>query len=319
MTAEKGFTIGGALSDWAASLTQMLDGPASVFWWPSLLLAAGAAGWFLWREPPGRVDWRAYLREAPVDAGLFLAGSVLPFLLTPWLIALSQTGGRVGAWMGGGVVETATAPGWPALLACAALGFIAGDFALYWTHRLFHAVPFLWRMHRMHHAPSVLTPLTAFRFWPWEQVVHMSVNIVAQGLGFGLAAAMFGNKVVPLDLLGVNIFTLVWGTLFTHLRHSPVPLRYPRFLSLVLVSPHMHQLHHSADPAHVDRNFATVFAFWDALFGTLILPRRGERFRFGLVAPVIPAPPSAAAGLPPVPDRPAAPPATGSAAAAPRS
>jgi sterol desaturase/sphingolipid hydroxylase (fatty acid hydroxylase superfamily) len=85
-------------------------------------------------------------------------------------------------------------------------------------------------------------------------------------------------------LAGVNVFTVAWGVGFAHLRHSHVPLSFPRWLSYLLVSPVMHQAHHSADPAQHDRNFATVFSVWDWMFGTLYMTRPGERFRFGLGA-----------------------------------
>jgi sterol desaturase/sphingolipid hydroxylase (fatty acid hydroxylase superfamily) len=95
---------------------------------------------------------------------------------------------------------------------------------------------------------------------------------------------MMGASVGPLTLLGVNVFTLAWNLAFSHLRHSHVALSFPRWLSHVLVSPHMHQVHHSVEERHHDRNFATVFALWDWAFGTLYIPRRDERFRFGLEA-----------------------------------
>jgi sterol desaturase/sphingolipid hydroxylase (fatty acid hydroxylase superfamily) len=62
----------------------------------------------------------------------------------------------------------------------------------------------------------------------------------------------------------------------------------------VLVSPHMHQAHHSADAAQHDKNFATVFSLWDWMFGTLYLPAREERFRFGVDEPAAEALPAAA-------------------------
>ena len=83
----------------------------------------------------------------------------------------------------------------------------------------------------------------------------------------------------------MNAFSLVWNLAFAHLRHSHVAMPFPRWLSYVLVSPHMHQVHHSVEERHHDRNFATVFALWDWAFGTLYLPDPRERFRFGLEAP----------------------------------
>lgn len=271
-----------ALSEWGVALAGVLDAPVSVFWWPGLALAVLGALWF----GRDRSIWgRAadYLRELPIDAGCFLANSALPFLLGPFLYSLGLIGSRVGGAFAGLLVGAPPQgeAGWPLLLTAAALAFVAGDLALYGTHRLFHAVPLLWRSHRLHHAPAVLTPLTAFRFWPWEQAVHLSGNMLAQGLALGLTAGLFGAGISALTLLGVNVFVLAWGLAFAHLRHSPVPMPFPRRLSGWLISPHMHQLHHSAAPAHRDRNFGTALAVWDRMFGTYALPEKGERFGFG--------------------------------------
>lgn len=280
--AEKGTAWGRAVDDWLSSLAGLLTAPESVMWWPGLAIGLAGFGWF-WRE---RRSWgRAadYWRELPIDAGCFLANSALPFLLAPWLFTLSLIGNRVGAAFAGTFsgASTGSAPDWPLLTAAALAAFIIGDFALYWTHRLFHAVPFLWRSHRLHHAPPVLTLLTAFRFWPWEQGVHLSGNMLGQGLGLGLVAGLAGTQVPALTVLGVNAFMLIWGLAFAHLRHSPIPLPFPAWLSGWLISPHMHQLHHSLGDEHRDRNFGTALALWDRIFGTYALPGRGERFRFG--------------------------------------
>lgn len=274
------------VADWADVLARLLTAPESAFWWPGLVLA-GLAALFWGRD---RAIWgrgRDYLRHLPVDLACLTVNIGLPLLLAPWLFMLGMVGNKVGAALAVGFVgaPSLAIPGWPALLACATLAFVAGDFALYWTHRLFHAVPMLWRSHRLHHAPPVLTPLTAFRFWPWEQAVHLSSNMLAQGLAIGVFAGLFGATVAPLTLLGVNAVALSWGLLFTPLRHSPVPMPFPRWLSLILISPQMHQLHHSVADEHRDRNFGTALAVWDQWFGTLVVPDKDERFRFGVREP----------------------------------
>lgn len=272
-----------AVGDWLSALQGLLTAPDSVLWWPGLAVGLAGAVWYgrdraLW----GRAA--DYGRALPVDVGCFLANSALPFLLAPWLVSLVLAGNRLGTLLAVQFTGSpaGSAPDGPLLLLAAAFAFVAGDFALYWTHRLFHAVPFLWRWHRLHHAPPVLTPLTAFRFWPWEQAIHVSANMLAQGLGLGLVAGLAGRAVPALTVLGVNIFALAWGLGFAHLRHSPVPLPFPGFLSRWLISPHMHQLHHSLADDHRDRNFGTALALWDRMFGTYALPEKGERFRFGV-------------------------------------
>ncbi len=283
---------------WLHSLAGLLSEPASPFWWPTLIVTAvavpaiGIASRASLREIRRTViplPARLFLRQTLQDAAFFVANSALPFLLAPGFFLLGATGVAVAGTLLSplfGVADPGVRLDHPlAMVAAALIPFMATDLSLYWTHRLFHRWPLLWRAHRLHHAPRMLTPLTAFRFWPQEQVVHMAGGVFMNGFGLGIVAATFGAAVDPLTLLGVNAFTLLWNLAFAHLRHSHVALAFPRWLSVILVSPHMHQAYHSADAAHHDRNFATVFALWDRMFGTLHLPERTERFRFGIDDP----------------------------------
>jgi sterol desaturase/sphingolipid hydroxylase (fatty acid hydroxylase superfamily) len=230
-----------------------------------------------------------FWRQVPVDLGFMVLNSAIPFLAAPLLLLLSAAGATWGYLLMlpfFGAPEPGARIEAPAAMALAGfVAFACGDFALYWSHRLFHRYPLLWRAHRFHHAPEFLTPITAFRFFPQEQIVHVMGSVFMSGFALGLLATMMGASVGPLTLLGVNVFSLAWNLAFAHLRHSHVALSFPRWLSFVLVSPHMHQVHHSVEERHHDRNFATVFALWDWMFGTLYIPDPKERFLFGLEAP----------------------------------
>jgi sterol desaturase/sphingolipid hydroxylase (fatty acid hydroxylase superfamily) len=81
---------------------------------------------------------------------------------------------------------------------------------------------------------------------------------------------------------GLNVLLLARYLAFSHLRHSPVPLHFPRRVPDVRVSPQMLQAHHSVEARHHDRNFGAALAIWDWMFGTLVMPRQGERFEFGV-------------------------------------
>lgn len=281
--------------NWLHSLAGLLTEPGSPFWWPTLiaaLLAFGVIGFVTrasvreMRAQAVPVGGRAFLRQMAEDAALFVVGTTLPFLLAPLFFLFSAAGATITVALLipvlGQPVDGARLDH-PLAMACAALlPFMASDLSLYWTHRLFHRFGLLWRAHKLHHEPPVLTPLTAFRFWPQEQVAHIAGAAFMGGVGLGIIATAFGARVDPLTLLGVNVFSMVWNVAFAHLRHSHVALPFPRWLSFIVVSPHMHQAHHSADIAQRDKNFATVFALWDWMFGTLYLPARGERFRFGV-------------------------------------
>ena len=284
--------------NWLVSLAGILTDPGSPFWWPTIAVAVlgiGVAAFAARRSlremrqeaiPANRAEmWR----QLPVDLGFMLVNSAIPFLAAPLLFLLTASGATIGLAImlpfSGAPTEGARLDHPAAMALAAFVAFAFGDFALYWTHRIFHRYPLLWRAHRLHHAPEVLTPITAFRFWPQEQIVHIGAATFMNGLGLGLVATALGGSVQPMTLLGVNAFALVWNLGFAHLRHSHVALPFPRWLSYVLVSPHMHQVHHSVEERHHDRNFATVFAVWDWLFGSLYIPDPRERFRFGVDAP----------------------------------
>ena len=277
---------------WFRGLAYSFTDPKALFWWPTVLVAlAGVALQAVLNRAPGP-SWRerfaiwrgAALRELPKDLACYFAYT-LTMVLSGKALFWATTGGASLVFLVGGVPSReAVGAHWGERLATAALVFVLTDFFLYWSHRLFHAVPALWRVHSLHHNPPVLTPITAFRFWPPEAFVHFLAFSFGQGLGLGVANLAFGLKIAPLTWLGVNVFLVAWYLAFSHLRHSHVALAYPRGLSHVLVSPHMHQAHHSVDPAHHHGNYGTALAVWDWLFGTLYVPRADERFRFGIDA-----------------------------------
>lgn len=289
------YSATGAFRDWLASLPRLLTDPESPLWWPTLVAMLLGVALFLvvshttWRRLRGEAmpgGWRPYVTQLPWDVGLMLANSALLFLGAPVLMAAMLGGSMLGSLL---PVPLFGTPGdqpvgedVASALFVAFLAFLGMDFMRYWTHVLFHRVPMLWAMHRKHHEPEVMTPLTAFRFWPQEQFVHLAGAFFGMGFGIGIAATVLGGTVTLFTLFGVNVFTLAWNLGFSHLRHSPVALSYPRWLSFLLSSPLMHQAHHSVDPAQHNTNYATAFSFWDWMFGTLYLPRPDERFRFGV-------------------------------------
>jgi sterol desaturase/sphingolipid hydroxylase (fatty acid hydroxylase superfamily) len=80
----------------------------------------------------------------------------------------------------------------------------------------------------------------------------------------------------------VNVIDFSWNITGSNLRHSHVWLAYPGWLSRILISPAMHQIHHSEDKRHHDKNMGNIFAFWDWMAGTLYVPKGYEPLRFGL-------------------------------------
>lgn len=161
--------------------------------------------------------------------------------------------------------------------------FLAEDASRFFLHRLMHRWPLLWAFHRVHHSAEVLTPLTLYRTHPVEVLLNGARGALSVGAVTGLCAFLFGPALHPATILGVDAVGFVWSLLGANLRHSQVFVSYGRRLEHVLISPAQHQIHHSKDPRHYNRNYGELFALWDWLFGTLYLPsREPERLEFGL-------------------------------------
>jgi sterol desaturase/sphingolipid hydroxylase (fatty acid hydroxylase superfamily) len=161
--------------------------------------------------------------------------------------------------------------------------FLVWDFGYWLAHYLNHRVQFLWELHKVHHAAEVITPFTNWRVHPLYSVVLLNVLSVCVGAAVGFFDWYFGMRMPQYELLGTNIaiFLYVW-TLY-HLQHSEFWIPFGGVLGHLLISPAHHQLHHSRDPRHFDRNFGGCLAIWDAMFGTLEVPtEKNPRLSFGL-------------------------------------
>ena len=130
------------------------------------------------------------------------------------------------------------------------------DVAIYLQHVLFHAVPALWRLHRMHHADLEFDVSTGLRFHPIEILLSMIIK-------FTVVAALGAPA------LAVLIFEVVLNatSMFNHgnVRVSP---RLDRTLRWVVVTPDMHRVHHSVLSRETNSNFGFNLPWWDRLFGT---------------------------------------------------
>jgi sterol desaturase/sphingolipid hydroxylase (fatty acid hydroxylase superfamily) len=142
------------------------------------------------------------------------------------------------------------------LSVAALLGFLVLDLAIYGQHVVFHHVPWLWRLHRMHHADLDIDVSTGFRFHPFEILISLAIKI-AVVLAFGIPP------------VAVFIFEVMLNatSLFNHSNVS-MPAWLDRIVRLVLVTPDMHRVHHSIVRAETDSNFGFNLPCWDRLFGT---------------------------------------------------
>jgi sterol desaturase/sphingolipid hydroxylase (fatty acid hydroxylase superfamily)/creatinine amidohydrolase/Fe(II)-dependent formamide hydrolase-like protein len=225
-------------------------------------------------------------KSAKVDYAYFVVNRIVfGLLLLPVIGAVSLfTAAATKALLVGAL---ATPPlllsdsfGWT--LAHTALAALAIDFGLFLAHVLQHRVPTLWEFHKVHHSAQVLTPLTAYRMHPVDDLLSMSLAGALSGLVFGVFEFLRPGNAGIWTVLGLNAALFLYYATGYNLRHSHLWLSYGPWFSRVLVSPAQHQIHHSKAPEHFDRNFGFIFAFWDAWFGSLYVPRAREPIEVGL-------------------------------------
>jgi sterol desaturase/sphingolipid hydroxylase (fatty acid hydroxylase superfamily) len=162
------------------------------------------------------------------------------------------------------------------------VAFVADDLTRYLVHRLMHRVPFLWELHKVHHSAEVLTPFTLQRVHPLEGLINGVRGAVTLGVVTGAFMWLFPGRVRGYAVLGVDAIGFVFALAGANLRHSHVWLSYGPFLERFVISPAQHQIHHSSDPEHYDRNYGAALSIWDWMFGSLYVTRTREQLQFGL-------------------------------------
>ncbi|AMN43691.1 sterol desaturase family protein [Rhodoplanes sp. Z2-YC6860] len=148
---------------------------------------------------------------------------------------------------------------------------ILADIGFYWTHRMFHAVPWLWRFHAIHHSIEELDWLAAWRVHPVDQILTKGVSLIpVLALGFSDVT------------IGLYRLLYQWQSVFIHanVRIGLGPMRW------LFASPEFHHWHHSADLEARDKNFAGQLSFLDALFGSLHMPRGKMPTSYGTDQPL---------------------------------
>lgn len=148
---------------------------------------------------------------------------------------------------------------------------LLADLGFYLAHRAFHAVPALWRLHRIHHSIEEMDWLAAARVHPIDQIITKSASLLpCFALGFSEWA------------IGAFAILYHWHSLLLHanVRLGFGPLKW------LLASPDFHHWHHARDREAWDRNFAGQLALWDFLFGTAHLPKGRRAQSFGTGEPI---------------------------------
>jgi sterol desaturase/sphingolipid hydroxylase (fatty acid hydroxylase superfamily) len=204
----------------------------------------------LWEmAAPRRVpSFRRWLRW-PGNLGIAALNTGLIRLLSP-ITAIGMA--ALAAERGWGLLNLTGTPAWLAI----PLAVLLLDLALYLQHRLFHAVPLLWRLHRMHHADLDFDVTTGVRFHTVEIVLSLLIKLAVVGL-------------VGAPAVAVVIFEVALNatSMFNH-ANVRVPAWVEPWLRRLVVTPDMHRVHHSILPKETDSNFGFNLPWWDRLLGT---------------------------------------------------
>lgn len=210
------------------------------------------------RDIPRVIRWTNNLALVVVDTAILR----LTFpILAVGLAAIAEDRG----W---GLFNNIDAPIWATIV----ISMLLLDLAIYLQHVMFHAVPGLWRLHRMHHADLDFDATTGLRFHPVEILISMGIKLaVVMALGPPAVAVLLFEIILNATAL------------FNH-ANIDLPRPVDRILRWIVVTPDMHRVHHSVDPRETNSNFGFNLPWWDRLLGTYVAqPAKGHtRMEIGI-------------------------------------
>ncbi|MBG1231877.1 sterol desaturase family protein [Aestuariivirga litoralis] len=271
--------------------------PDSQYYWPTYVTAAatciiaymfinGRARVSLRRMKELILPSRLLAHESSkLDAKMFFVGLyylALQVLLVGGTTVLSVAG--TVAFMNDtfGAPPAPIGPSWIITGITMLLVFLAVEFGYWFSHFMMHKIPFLWEFHKVHHSAEVLTPLTEWRQHPIELALFPILMSGAACLVQGPMVWYFGAGAQVIDPMKANLISMAFWYTILHLRHSELPFYATGLLGKIIQSPAHHQVHHSTNPQHFDTNLGYCLSVWDWAFGTLYVPKKGEKFDFGL-------------------------------------
>jgi sterol desaturase/sphingolipid hydroxylase (fatty acid hydroxylase superfamily) len=161
--------------------------------------------------------------------------------------------------------------------------FLAYELGYWLNHYLSHRIPFLWEFHKVHHSATVLTPLTNFRVHPVYMCIFLNILALFIGTANGFGDYIFGQATHQYVLSENNIILVFFIYIYVHLQHTELWISFTGWLGHLFMSPAHHQIHHSRNPAHFNKNLGSCLALWDWMFGTLYVPAAApEKLEFGV-------------------------------------
>jgi sterol desaturase/sphingolipid hydroxylase (fatty acid hydroxylase superfamily) len=217
------------------------------------------------KRPRRRLS-KTKLQRWPGNLIVALGNGLLVRSLLPWLVpvlvaqqAMAMQFGLLNQWL---------LPLWLELV----ITILILDVLVYWQHRMFHRIPLLWRLHRLHHTDTGVDVTTALRFHPFEIALSLAIKSLVVWL---LGAPVFAVLLFEVLLNGLAMFN-----------HSNIKLsiKIDTLLRKIIVTPDMHRVHHSVLADEHNSNFGFNLTCWDRWFGSYTAqPRNGhQQMRLGL-------------------------------------
>lgn len=199
-----------------------------------------------YRQPKRQPRYRRAQRW-PANIGIVVVDTLVARLLVPAGLVGVALYSQQHSW---GLWHLMDVPGWLSV----AVSVVLLDMVIYWQHRAFHRIPWLWRLHRVHHADPDFDVTTGLRFHPLE--ILLSLLIKAS------AVLVLGAPVVA-----VIIFEVVLNacSLFNH-GNVALPEPWERRLRKLLITQELHRIHHSSLPSETNSNYGFSVSWWDHVF-----------------------------------------------------
>jgi sterol desaturase/sphingolipid hydroxylase (fatty acid hydroxylase superfamily) len=199
---------------------------------------------------PRRTGALSRRQRWPGNIGIVVVNTLLARLFFPVAAVGVAIAGEAHGW---GLLQAyLDLPRWLEVMAA----IVALDLAIYLQHVLFHFVPTLWRLHRMHHADLGLDVTTGARFHPIEILLSILFKVAV--------VAALGAPAVAVVIFEIMLNA---SSMFNH-ANVRIPDLVERWLRLLVVTPDMHRIHHSIKKHETNSNFGFNLPIWDRMFGT---------------------------------------------------
>lgn len=221
--------------------------------------------------------------SAGVDICFYILRKLTFALRSGFYLVLKVAISSAGAALLVGAFGPSGAPPATALVLalCGLIYFCIGDFSDYWSHYAQHRFPFLWELHKVHHSATFMSPMTKYRLHPIEELYSNIIALTVFGVTLSVLRYAFGLTDVQVALMLLVIGLAQPLITLEPFRHSHIRVSYGPG-DLVILSPTMHQLHHSAEPDHFNKNLGRYLSIWDRMFGTVQDVAPNQAITYGL-------------------------------------